>query len=144
MTQSYAVNKNIDSKGGGSADSTAEAGVRLLRSSSNPNVVEVENMTASETAMEEKQIAFIKTGKNGSGKEKMDKIEIEKEECHKKCVHWAKIVWSFISFWISVADVTVIIYLSYLHFHHSSDIMAWLMLLPILLNFIGIFTFLSE
>lgn len=66
------------------------------------------------------------------------------KECSKRCVSRVKIVWSFISFLLSVADVTVIIYLSYMHFHHSQDMMAWLMLLPILLNFIGIFTFLSK
>jgi hypothetical protein len=55
-----------------------------------------------------------------------------------------RIIWSFISFSLTVADVTVIIYLSSLHFSHSSDLIAWLMLLPILLNFIGIFTFLSK
>jgi len=55
-----------------------------------------------------------------------------------------KLFWIFVTFIISVADVTVIIWLSYLHFSHSSDLVAWLMLLPILLNFIGIFTFLSK
>lgn len=66
------------------------------------------------------------------------------KECDKRCVPRVKMFWSFVSFLISVADVTVIIYLSYSHFHHSQDMMAWLMLLPILLNFIGIFTFLSK
>lgn len=61
-----------------------------------------------------------------------------------RCVSRWKIIWAFVSFLISVADVTVIIYLSYLHFNHSQDMMAWLMLLPIVLNFIGIFTFLSK
>lgn len=66
------------------------------------------------------------------------------KECRKRCISRLKIVWAFVSFLLSVADVTVIIYLSYLHFHHSQDLMAWLMLLPIVLNFIGIFTFLSK
>lgn len=65
-------------------------------------------------------------------------------ECRKRCISRVKIIWAFISFLLSVADVTVIIYLSYLHFHHSQDLMAWLMLMPIVLNFIGIFTFLSK
>lgn len=66
------------------------------------------------------------------------------KKCDERCVSRWKIIWAFLSFLISVADVTVIIYLSYLHFNHSQDMMAWLMLLPIVLNFIGIFTFLSK
>lgn len=72
------------------------------------------------------------------------KNEVERAQCKKRCLSKIKIIWSFLSFLISVADVTVIIWLSYLHFSHSQDILAWLMLLPILLNFIGIFTFLSK
>ncbi|KAG4069047.1 hypothetical protein HA402_008358 [Bradysia odoriphaga] len=68
-----------------------------------------------------------------------------KKQCSKRCISIWKIIWAFLSFLISVTDVTVIIYLSYLHFNHSEDnMMAWLMLLPIVLNFIGIFTFLSN
>lgn len=74
--------------------------------------------------------------------------EVEKyfrKKCGKRCISVWKIIWAFLSFVISVTDVTVIIYLSYLHFNHSEDnMMAWLMLLPIVLNFIGIFTFLSK
>lgn len=66
------------------------------------------------------------------------------KKCDERCVSRWKIIWAFVSFLISVGDVTVIIYLSYLHFNHSQDMMAWLMLLPIVLNFIGIFTFLSK
>ncbi len=65
-------------------------------------------------------------------------------ETKERCISRIKIVWAFVSFLITVADVTVIIYLSYLHFSHSSDLIAWLMLLPILLNFIGIYTFLNK
>jgi len=79
---------------------------------------------------------------------KDEKAELEKtarkEERHKRCISRIKILWSFISCLISAADVIVIIVLSYLHFIHEQDIIAWLMLLPILLNFIGIFTFLSK
>lgn len=72
------------------------------------------------------------------------KEHFKKAAKRKRCISRLKIVWAFLSFLLSVADVTVIIYLSYLHFHHSQDMMAWLMLLPIVLNFIGIFTFLSK
>ncbi|KAJ6625685.1 hypothetical protein Bhyg_16313 [Pseudolycoriella hygida] len=72
-------------------------------------------------------------------------VEKHFKKCGKRCISVWKIIWAFLSFLISVTDVTVIIYLSYLHFHHSEDnMMAWLMLLPIVLNFIGIFTFLSN
>jgi hypothetical protein len=77
-----------------------------------------------------------------------EKAELEKiakkEEKHRRCLSKIKIIWAFISCLISAADVVVIIVLSYLHFIHEHDIIAWLMLLPILLNFIGIFTFLSK
>lgn len=66
------------------------------------------------------------------------------KKCDERCVSYWKIFWALLSFLISVADVTVIIYLSYVHFSHSQDLMAWLMCMPIVLNFIGIFTFLSK
>lgn len=138
MTQSYTVsNKGNDTTQNGGT----EAGVRLLSSSSsNSNLEGVTERIYVTTSSG----STVEMRKGFSEKEQMEKIEIEAEERKKRCVHWTKIIWSFISFLISVADVTVIIYLSYLHFHHSSDIIAWLMLMPILLNFIGIFTFLSE
>jgi len=80
---------------------------------------------------------------NLNAKELEDKAA-RRAECRRRLVPKFKIAWAFISFLISLADVTVIIYLSYLHFSHSSDLVAWLMLLPILLNFIGIFTFLAK
>jgi len=73
-----------------------------------------------------------------------DPLKLTDAQKKARCISRFKIVWAFISFLISTADVMVIIWLSYLHFSHSSDLIAWLMLLPILLNFIGIFTFLSK
>lgn len=126
MTQSYSVNKNGETNRQG----VHEAGVRLISSSSSSNF-------ESESTVLRKEM--------GVEKDKLEKIEIGGEErCKLRCIHWTKVVWAFIILWVSVADVTVIIYLSYVHFHHSADIQAWLMLLPILMNFIGIFTFLSE
>ncbi len=55
-----------------------------------------------------------------------------------------KIIWSFISFLLSGTDMAVIIWLSHLHFSSNESIIAWLMLTPILLNFVGIFTYLSK
>lgn len=85
----------------------------------------------------------MEINQNLSVKELIERVE-EENETEKKPIRWTKIIWSFISFLISLADISLVIYVSYLHFRNSSDIVAWLMLLPILLNFIGIFTFLSE
>lgn len=85
----------------------------------------------------------MEINQNLSVKELLERVEEDKDE-QKKPIRWTKIIWAFISFWISLADISLVIYVSYLHFSNSSDIFAWLMLLPILLNFIGIFTFLSE
>ncbi|CAL8089666.1 unnamed protein product [Orchesella dallaii] len=129
MTQSYTVTKSDKTNNG--SDGAPDVGIRLL--SSNLNSEGEISIIHSSTNM-----------KNGSN-EKPEKTEVKDEDgkC-RKCVHWTKVIWSFVTFVISVTDVLVIIYLSYLHFHHSSDIIAWLMLLPILMNFIGIFTFLSD
>lgn len=85
----------------------------------------------------------LEMNQNVTKKELLERIE-ENEEQQRNPICWTKIIWAFTSFCISLADVTVVIYLSYLHFSERSDIIAWMMLLPILLNFIGIFTFLSE
>lgn len=136
MTQSYTVTDTSNE----SKTTCKDVGVRLLSNLPNSSLCDDTIQCSSDS-------------RNSSGsfkelikdeKKTLEKIEIEKEEQCKKCVHWSKVIWAFVGFLISVADVTVILYLAYLHFHHSQDIMAWLMLLPILLNFIGIFTFLSE
>ena len=102
-----------------------------------PRIVSVQVISKEKGKYNDDKHSLRNNSEAGSDEPPLDRSK--KQDCGTK-----SIAWPLFSFLASAADVVVILYLAYTHFVHSHDILGWLMLLLILLNFIGIFAFLSK